>query len=535
MSKEFIRENTLRICEFFKQREIKHIIISPGFRNAPLSLAFSEDSYFKITTVIDERSNGFFALGIAKATKKPSIILTTSGTAVGNLYPAVMEAYHSKVPLIILSADRPMKALATGANQTTNQTNFFHPYTKDFFDFDFSKQQNKELEFHLARITNSAIENDSPVQLNLRLDEPYLGSSSLEKDHPIPKIFSKKQESLIQMIELLKKAKNPVFFAGINHHLSSDVLSILEEKNIPILTENSSNLSKSKKNIISNSFDFFHQIEKNEVAHPDLFLFLGMPPINTKIYEKVAKLGCKIASIYIKDEILDPDFIFSDFFKIDFRNVPIEDWLELPKIEIQNQRKYKPSENTTHYASSKICEPSFFRLFSKTVKKSTYFLGNSMPVRDFNKYFSGEYEEVYTNRGLSGIDGLLATAAGVSYGLKKQVISFIGDLSFLHDISSLSLLNRLPEINLKIFVLNNGGGEIFRVVNTKNFSEKSELFTTPQLFSISNIASGFSIAYKKIENKDELLNIISGLQSNTKLEIIEVIIDKEENHKSRNL
>ena len=199
------------------------------------------------------------------------------------------------------------------------------------------------------------------------------------------------------------------------------------------------------------------------------------------------------------------------------------------KVEARIDEHLKKIERFTEW--------HFHRHFEKQIgRSSNLFLGNSMPIRDFNSVFpkTAKRMRIFCNRGLSGIDGLIASAAGVAFGTRRETHAILGDLSTIHDLSSLSLISELREkINLTLWVINNGGGEIFRMVPTAHSGAPQEWFTTPQSIDLSGIAKGFRLSYSRVHSLSTLETLVPETFSEEGIRLIEVLIDSADNTRAR--
>ena len=258
-----------RISDTFYALGVKHICICPGARNTPLTLSFIKNKNFITTSHIDERSAGFFALGLSKKTSKPSIIITTSGTAVANLYPAIIESNYSKTPLIALTADRAEHHIGVGSNQAIDQKNIFSNNVRKFIDLGDPNKELDSLQNQIIDIFNSCIGTQEsppgPIHLNAPFDEPLI-----EDVNNIQKINIKKIESInkynCSLDSMNDSIENSLIICGeINPNESVDqILDFSEYVDAPVLADPTSNLRFYKKhtNMISNYNFILNKIEK---------------------------------------------------------------------------------------------------------------------------------------------------------------------------------------------------------------------------------------------------------------------------------
>lgn len=517
-----------------RQSGIDTVVISPGFRNSSLSLAASRTKGLKTFTCVDERGAAFFALGMAKATKRPVAVLCTSGTAVANYAPAVMEAYYSHVPLVVLTADRPRHLIGTGANQCADQTEFFSQ-TRFFAELQAIAPWETAIQhatYSAGRAVTTAQEpTPGPVHLNIRLEEPFFPNQeevlSVEASHEqfpswkfIASASGPSKEQSDAICSLFVEAKRPVFVLGPDDFSPlrlAKIITLAAAKQIPVLAEAASGALYTKaarEGQVHTKVDpVFASILQGKMQAPDLVVRWGAPLISKKLAEFLQKSTC-------------PQVVFDEYAEARevslhpsiFIGGGMDGWLSAmqawdvpqnPAWCLEIKEKNSEIENKiTKYLNEKsqtspCSEWHFHRKLSEILSDgSVLFLGNSMPIRDFNAVFpeTERFMRVLSNRGLSGIDGLVASVAGISVASGVETHAVIGDLSLLHDVSSLSIVGEQREnINLTIWVINNNGGEIFRQVGTAQ-AKQEELFTTPKKYDLSALCKAFQISYAGVSD-----------------------------------
>ena len=538
---------------------LEYLVASPGFRNSPLLLAARNNPNIKIVTVVEERGAAFFALGLARSGKSTAL-LCTSGTAVANYFPAIMEAFSSVCSLLVITADRPLELIGTGANQCTDQSKVFGSHVRYFaeiagFEGDL---QEEHARFVIGKAMASArAPCPGPVHVNIRFREPFLPSADqvekifLAKKNAKPAlpwafISSEVGPSAPQWLavnEMLKASKRPLLLLGAGNYPVKWLKSLVdlhEGSGLPILAENASGLPLFSGAVPSQVDAVLGEMERGYCAPPDLILRVGAPLTGRA-------LGRLLKAFPI------PQLIFSDFTQTQephlspaiFVEGGTEKWLERFKLENLNfscgewrndiSKISKKSADAVHQRVANFPLTEWFfhtKLAERVGAETVLFLGNSMPIRDFNSAFQNRSNgaRIFSNRGLSGIDGLIATAMGVALGSASSTHAILGDLSTLHDLSSLAIANEISrEIRLTLWVMNNGGGEIFRIVQTAKAGGKEEWFTTPQAFDLSALAKGFQIPYRKVTSKEELEAIHASDLLGRGVRIIEVFPDPEAN------
>ncbi len=530
---------------------VKYACISPGNRNSHLTSAFTSQSDIKCTSHIDERSAGFFALGLAKYSKSPVVLICTSGTAPANYYPAVIEANLNRVPLIILSADRPEVLIGTGSNQTINQQDLFGYQVRMFRDVGLPETNFGNLTQSLTKAYNQSRGFDAfgkstnpagPVHLNFPFDlgdNRKLGAKTselLEITNPVPRT----QQS-VPFIQNLPNHSKPLIICGGMDDVSNriPILKLASAIKSPVLADPSSQIryGMESPNIITgyNLFLKYSQIE------PDFVLRFGAKP--------TSKILCKLMDDWNEKSILiDPTGRFNDDCPTVLQ-VGIKEFCEHQTRQFQDKsvnsvwlEKILSLENSVQ--STLLNDPLLNQLFEGSIAQtcvsaipsgSNFFIGNSMPVRDVDSFTpnSGKEVRVFVNRGASGIDGIISTASGIaSKSNTKNNLLLIGDLSFYHDMNGL-LSSKRNEIDLTIVVVNNNGGGIFSFLSISENSEKQfdTFWTTPHGLDFRKIAEVYGCKYSQAKCVSELYDTITNSFNSKGVKVIEVQIDISENVK----
>ncbi len=526
---------------------VKLLVASPGFRNSPLLRAAQMHPSLEVISAVDERGGAFLALGWAKAERTPAAVLCTSGTAVANFFPAVLEASHAHVPLVVLSADRPFELVGTGANQCMDQNKIFGSHVRFFAEVLGSEAGSQALEhvhFTVGRAVAAALQpQPGPVHLNLRFREPFLpsaaGCEAVEKENRAPKLWKflpsasgPRLDQLEAVEEMLAAAARPLLVLGpesLGAERKEHLSSFLARTNIPVLSEAASGFPQA----LVRTEALFTAMAEGKVLAPDLVLRLGAPVTGKALGQLLAHAAIPQVVFEEWGEAREPTLAPSLFIQ-----GGAETWLRTLGLErrIRGDAGWKQALSeleasverrlAEHLQSSQdFTEWHFHRLLAARLEKeAALFLGNSMPIRDFNSVVpgAGRPERIFSNRGLSGIDGLLATAAGVALAHGRETHAVIGDLSTLHDLSSFSLLSALREkIQLTLWVLNNKGGEIFRLVGTAHSGGNQEWFTTPQDFDLSAIAKAFRLPYTIVRDQKDFADLPTSAEKGVR--VIEVL------------
>jgi 2-succinyl-5-enolpyruvyl-6-hydroxy-3-cyclohexene-1-carboxylate synthase len=467
---------------------VTDVVISPGSRNAPLSIAFHQASVkglIKLHVRIDERTAAFFALGIAKASGRPVPIVCTSGTAVANYHPAVLEASHTNVPLLVLTADRPASLRKTGANQTTEQARIFGKAVRYFADVSGSVYP-MELPFNSLQ--------SGPVHLNIQFEEPLVGDKSDNwlNDLTItaPKVFDRKTPGTFYT----KSTRGVLVIGHDRGGLSADaVRRFAEELGWPVIAEDPLTF----KNAISHASVFLTSKTIAEDLAPDTVVVIGRTTLSRSInaFIKMAR----------KEIVIDPRMA-----TVDSDRMANQKFLQLPKVEVQpadadyaeKWQKYSQRAAKMVGDISQWSEALIAREIGAAIPTGTsLFVSSSRPIRDLEGFASARTGvETFANRGLAGIDGNISTALGIA-SQRKETIAVLGDLGFLHDLTGLI---HNEDINLKILVINNDGGGIFSTLSQRGVAGFEEVFGTPHGKDLAAIASAIGVPAKTISTEAEL-------------------------------
>lgn len=537
------------IVDIFAKKGIKNIVFSPGSRNAPLIISFSNDNRFNCMSIVDERSASFFALGIAIETKQPVAICCTSGSATLNYASAISEAFYQKIPLIAVTSDRPPEWINHGEGQSINQTKVFSNYI--YSDYNIPIGETDEDIKYCQRQINEAlidsIENNMPVHINIPFREPLYGNvqnasiktKNIEKINVTKTLSEETTENLANKINNSKKVLVICGQMNKNEKLNYILEEISNLPNIVIITESIANLSGS--NFIPCIDRVLSTFEDNYIYTPEILISIGGAVISKKIKhffrnaEKIEHWSIKesgeIEDTYLHLNKVIPTETYYFFKKIkpyiltsnidsNYKNI----WYAKYIISRTNHDNF--------LRKAKWSDLKVFDIIYNTLPENcNLHLGNSSPVRYMQLFNQIKSVKYYSNRGVSGIDGSTSTMAGISYANEKINILISGDLSFVYDTNA--LWNNYIDSNFKIIVINNGGGGIFRIIKGPETTKSLEtFFETENKTSIYNLSKAHNINYYKATNEIELeKNIYSFFdkQENKRPAIIEIVTPREEN------
>lgn len=516
------------IIEICLAKEITNIIISPGSRNAPLTIGFAQNPNFKCYSIADERCAAFFALGIAQQTKQPTAVVCTSGSALLNYYPAVAEAFYSQIPLIVISADRPQSKIDIGDGQTIRQENVFQNHS--VFNANLTEEASVENDLKINKAIETAILQKGPVHINVPFEEPlYETVSELSVE---PKITHSEEilgtkiiEDIDDVVTVWNTSKRKlILIGGINeaNSVSSEILeNFSKDPSIVVLTETTSNLhDPSFINSIDSLITPFDDFDFKELE-PEVLITFGGMIVSKRIkaflrkYKPAHHWHIDTLRAYDTFNALSKHFVMEpeDFFKELLPKTTFVSSKYFSKIDkIYDLRKIRKQEYLHKITFSD------FKVFEKVIeslpKNSQLQISNSSAIRYAQLIEIDPSIEVYCNRGTSGIDGSTSTAVGAAVGRSdKQTVFITGDIGFLYD--SNALWNSYIPKNFKIILINNGGGGIFRIL--PGHEEKpvfNTYFETSHNLTAEHLAKMYKLNYFTANDVASLEKGIENLYSN---------------------
>ncbi|MCH8837348.1 MAG: 2-succinyl-5-enolpyruvyl-6-hydroxy-3-cyclohexene-1-carboxylic-acid synthase [Candidatus Marinimicrobia bacterium] len=538
---------------------VRHACISPGYRNAPVSLAFAHHQGFEIHTHIDERSGGFFGLGIGKMTGAPAVILCTSGTAAVNFYPSVVEAYYSGTPLIVLTTDRPPELRQVGANQTIDQIKLFGDHVRFFAEVTTPDLQ---LTGYLRQLINQAYSQAigapaGPVHLNIPFREPLTPPKG-EPGLPFPATGDATGAEISKRVWQVPDLKH--LSADIRKHRHGALVvgpmpptagfsQALRELSIatgyPVLAEGASQVRYASE-IHGQAIENFDILLGNkgfqELFQPEVMIRIGARPTSKAFTGILARHPGRLYVISASGLWDDPDRQAGAVYAADptgfcralateVGSQPAdENWLAgLRKFDRQAQEVIRESIAP---------EAPFFEGHVSNLcvqllpEDGVLYVGNSMPVRDLETFALAVDRSapltVLSNRGASGIDGMVSSALGAAMATHRPVLLYLGDMSFLHDLGGLAAATEA--LNLTIVVVNNNGGGIFSYLPLADESDSfTRLFTMPHGLTFRSGAELFGLGYSQASSYQETRQAIGAFLHQPGVQIVEVAIDQQVN------
>ena len=534
---------------------VRKFCIAPGSRSTPLATAAAEHPLAETHVHFDERGLGFYALGFAKAKNAPVAIIVTSGTAVANLLPAVIEASHSHIPLITLTADRPPELQDCGANQSIDQIGIFGSFVRWECDLPCPNSSIDENYWGstLAQAVFQAKRAPSgPVHINCPFRKPFLSSKPLPKTAlPSTKRISStsqllpKEDDLSAIADVLSPIENGIILVGASpNNPRVEALETLSRLlQWPIIADIDSGIrSKGEVHGLSRFYDLiFQSLPNHDEIRVDGVLHFGGPYVsmalgkwmakhNPECYCHVVDTPSRLNPYHITTHAVEADpYLFASELAQYLPGRGPSNWMAL-----FNSMGSVVEERIESFfsASSDVTEPGVIRLMNSLSPQTAVFVSNSMPIRDADSLFFPKHEAplLFANRGASGIDGNIATACGICKALDRPTLAILGDQASLHDLNSLAQTQTLTQ-PFVILVINNGGGGIFSFLP---IAEKQNFFEThvanAHNYHFKTIAQTFGLTYylpKTIGSLSETLN--DALDGNGPA-LIEVITDRKRNY-----
>jgi 2-succinyl-5-enolpyruvyl-6-hydroxy-3-cyclohexene-1-carboxylate synthase len=541
--KQFSSKRSIQILtHLLKEYGISDVVISPGSRNAPLAIHFSETTELNCYSIVDERSAAFVGLGMAKSSKKPVVINCTSGSAVANYYPAITEAFYQNIPLLVLTADRPTDFVDLFDGQTIRQNEIYQQHS--YGDFQLLEDGEENADDENFAIIKKAIElcyeKQGPVHVNIPLKEPlYKLVSELPNFPPVEKMIQKKSEDFPQNLaadwNLSKRIMILVGTKDYSEELEMLLSQLVKNHSVVILKEANSNLRHDK---------FFDHIDRyifnfNESDYqtyaPDLLITIGQNVVSKKIKQFLR--AAKPKKHWHIDEFWHPDTFYSltekikikpeKFFSklLNFISLGPSSYFNLWEV-LRDKRDLKHQE---YCLKTSFSDFKFYDILSQKLPENiNLHFSNSSPIR-YAQLFDFQKNNIYCNRGTSGIDGCTSTAIGFAIKDSKQTVLVTGELSFFYDINGL-WNNYIPPYT-RIIVVNNGGGDIFKIIpGPDSTNALDEFILTKHHKNAELLAKHFGFSYTKVKEEDSLSRVLDNFfKPDVKPKILEIDTTEIEN------
>ena len=500
----------------------KHVVIAPGSRSAPLSWAFAQAEKAGLVTVhvrIDERDAGFLALGIAKATNKPVPVVITSGSAVANLLPAVVEGFHSGIPIVVLSADRPATSRGHSAPQTINQVGIFGSFVKTSIDISHDDLGSDKVS---RALTECVMPRSAPIQINVQFELPLMPEGQhiawLPKVQLVPENLNPKKIG----VQMATSAHGLFVIGDTSDAVAVQEIDMLSRQlGWPVICEPSANAHG-----LGNAISHGVVLLQAEVAPmPEVVVTLGTVGLSRAVLRLLTTtqthlaIHSQSAGSDIPDPVSSADRVLETVPQL--TNTPDSTWLS----RWQELNTEAESVINTALGPDTLTGPSAAQtLWNIAGASDQVFVAASWPVRHLEAYAPNrDGLRVFGNRGANGIDGLISTAAGVAIGGAKRTYLLLGDIAFLHDLGGLNIGSDQVEPDLTIVVMDNNGSGIFSQLEqgADEYQEHYEkVFGTPHGKDLWVIAESLGVPAKQVTTKSELAFALTNFEKVSGLKVI---------------
>lgn len=526
---------------YFKSRGVKNIVISPGSRNAPLTISFTKNPFFDCYSIVDERCAAFFALGMAQQLEEPVAVLCSSGSAMLNFYPAVAEAYYSDIPLVVISADRPSYRIDIGDGQTIRQENVLEKHigysanlkqdvshavdSVSKYGSALLAESQEEIQTYneeqIAKALSVAFEEKSPVHINIRFEEPLYGRVG-EPTVEIP-VFERSlktdiiDENWEALAEVWENSPRKMVLVGVNkpNAIEKKVLDTLaQDPNTLLFTETTSNLHHPE--FFESIDSIIAPIEKSErkdelfkALQPDLLVTFGGLIVSKKIKAFLREHRPKQHWHVGNHKANDTFYCLTKHIKMDpnrfFKEIaPDTNGVSDYKAFWESKKETYEKKREAYLKEIPFSDfTAFHRILQRIPENYQVHLANSSTVRYAQLFPMKASLKVFCNRGTSGIDGSTSTAVGSSVHCPEPTLLVTGDLSFFYD--SNALWNKYIRPDFRIILINNSGGGIFRILPGQEDTKEFEtFFETSHDLSAKHLADMYGFEHLSADNEKDL-------------------------------
>ena len=536
---------------------LRHVCFAPGSRSTPLSVMFARHPEITLWTHLDERSASFFALGMAKASGQPVGLVCSSGTAAANFYPAVIEARYSRVPLIVMTADRPPELQDVGAPQTIDQNRIYGEHARWFASVALPENSPEMLRYVRSIAGRAVSESTSSpagaVHLNFPFREPLMPTQPqqqpLELEKPARPAFngatgrrSVDSASVERIASELTDYTRGLIVCGPQDDpaLGSAVTELAETLGYPVLADPLSHVrcGSHHSDLILDRYDaFLKDPDICERLQPEVIIRFGAIPtakpflLYSQRYPEAWHVLVDVDDGWNDPALLSNDVVHADpvMFCEQINEATPARTTPMDRSWVDEWIAINQSTGTTLTsaidADDQLFEGRVFQELARILPSgSTLVAGNSMPVRDMDTFYPGGSESIrfLSNRGANGIDGVISTALGVSTASDGPTVLVIGDLSFYHDMNGL-LAAKLHDLDATIILVNNDGGGIFSFLPQSAHPEHFEqLFGTPHGIEFAPVAAMYGIGFQRVGAWDEFVEAVSNSVSRSGVQVIEL-------------
>jgi 2-succinyl-5-enolpyruvyl-6-hydroxy-3-cyclohexene-1-carboxylate synthase len=517
------------IIEELITRGVRDVVLAPGARSAPLAYeCFEADriGLLRLHVRADERTAGFLALGLAKGSGAPAAVLTTSGTATANLHPAVLEAWHAHVPLIAITASRPRSLINTGSNQTTDQDQLFGRHVRAFAGLSDEVLDHRSWRFEVTRILTAATglrtRMPGPAQLNVEFSEPLLPAESAWPP-PAPDLVITASQNSAEPTVLPDGSQTVIIAGDSSPEMGRAIADLAVQAGVPLMAEPSSN-ARCGKAALSTYRLLLSSTLTEEIERVVVF---GRPTLSRPVSRLLARDDLELVVVSEYADWIDPGraaSLVTDAVKLP---EPADSgWFDAWQQAEKSVRERLDAllGEQSHFTGPALAATVWTALGAD----DALFAGSSSPIRDLDLApITAASPSTYANRGLSGIDGNVSTAAGIALGLERPTHALLGDLTALHDVTGLVIARSEPRPDLRIVVANDDGGSLFATLEQgepAHMGAFERLFGTPQGLRFEALAAAAGIGYRRAEAAEELSQILA--EPPAGVELVEAVIDR---------
>jgi 2-succinyl-5-enolpyruvyl-6-hydroxy-3-cyclohexene-1-carboxylate synthase len=517
------------IIEELVTRGVRDVVLAPGSRSAPLAYeCFEADriGLLRLHVRVDERTAGFLALGLAKGSGAPVAVLTTSGTAPANLHPAVLEAWHAHLPLIVITASRPRSMINTGSNQTADQDQLFGRHVRAYAGLSDAALDHRTWRFEMARIMAAATglrtRMPGPAQLNVEFSEPLL-PAEFAWPPPAPELSITGSRIPSESTTLPAGAQTVIVAGDCPPEIGRAIAEDATRAGVPLLAEPSSNARRGEA-----ALSTYRLLLSSTLAEGiERVVVFGRPTLSRPISALLSRDDVELIVVSAYADWIDPGRVASTVTDaVTLGESGNAGWLDAWR---EADRTVRTRLDALLAAQPYFAGPALAAtLWTALGADDALFAGSSSPIRDLDLApISATAPRVYANRGLSGIDGNVSTAAGIALALERPTHALLGDLTALHDATGLLVGQLEPQPNLRLVVANDDGGSLFATLEQgepAHMGAFERLFGTPQGVQFEALADAAGIAYRRVEKAAELDQVLA--EPPIRMELVEAVIDR---------
>jgi 2-succinyl-5-enolpyruvyl-6-hydroxy-3-cyclohexene-1-carboxylate synthase len=517
------------IIEELISRGVRDVVLAPGARSAPLAYeCFEADriGLLRLHVRVDERTAGFLGLGLAKGYGAPAAVLTTSGTATANLHPAVLEAWHAHVPLILITASRPRSVINTGANQSTDQDQLFGRHVRGFAALSDEVIDHRTWRFELARIvtaaTGSRTRLPGPAQLNVEFSEPLM-PAEFAWPPSAPELVITSSDAPAEPKTLADGTQTVIVAGDCRPEVGGIIADLAAEAAVPLFAEPSSNARRGEA-----ALSTYRLLLSSALAEGiERVVVFGRPTLSRPASRLLSRDDIELVVVSAYADWIDPGraaSLVTDAVR--FPEPGDRGWFEAWR---QADRVLRERLDALLAAQPYHTGPALAAAVWATLgAQDVLFAGSSSPIRDLDLApINSASPLVYANRGLSGIDGSISTAAGIALALERPTHALVGDLTALHDATGLVIGPEEPRPDLRLVVADDDGGSIFATLEQgepAHMGAFERLFGTPVGLRFEDLSAAAGIAYRRVQTADELAGALAVPPAG--LELVDAIIDR---------